>query len=500
MPPPAPAHFDEVTAAVERPDELSGFPGPEEELPETLVMGATPAAPPDTDTVPVATQVPPLPGPSPAAAVEGAAGPTIMMPAAVVEKTVQMASPASPAPVPRRSVAQAVAAAVRATPPPAAGAEEPPPVPPTVLMPAPALGKAAPATTVPPPPARPAPRPAAAVQTAPIPASMGPAGAARLGTGRTLLLAGGAAAVLLVVAVAGAFVLLKGSDDVAATQPSPTFPPRVAPARRATRPTPEPTVVAPSTGLLRIATQPPGATVTVNGEARGATPLEVGGLAFGGHEVKVDLRGFTSAVQKVVLTAEAPQADVNVALTRTTPSTSMAEMLSSPAGALVRIDGIAVGQTPLRHPLRSGSHTVEMAKEGYETWSGTVEVQGRGTPRVDAQLRSLAPATPTPEPVDVARVYTSGEVDTQPRRVAGGSAPYPQGAPRLRPGRDVTVAGTFVVDEDGQITELKINESAGEVVDEAVMAAVRNWKYVPGERRGVKVKVRVAFKQTFRAG
>ena len=64
----------------------------------------------------------------------------------------------------------------------------------------------------------------------------------------------------------------------------------------------------------------------------------------------------------------------------------------------------------------------------------------------------------------------------------------------------MTVAGTFVVAEDGEITDLQITESAGDVLDEAVTAAVRNWKYAPGARRGVKVKVRVPFKQTFRAG
>jgi TonB family protein len=64
----------------------------------------------------------------------------------------------------------------------------------------------------------------------------------------------------------------------------------------------------------------------------------------------------------------------------------------------------------------------------------------------------------------------------------------------------VTVAGTFVVTADGEIADLRITESAGEVVDEAVMAAVRRWKYVPGVKRGVKVKVRIPFKQTFRAG
>jgi TonB family protein len=338
------------------------------------------------------------------------------------------------------------------------------------------------------------------IQTTPLPAEAARAAAAGVGSGRTLLLAGGALAVLLAVAVVGAVVLLKGTDDVAATQPPPTAP-SAAPVRRPPRPTAQPTPELPAiTGFLRVVTQPSGATVILNGQTRGATPLELPELALGAHEVKLELRGFTPAAQRVLLTAEAPQAEVTVTLARSAPVTGMAEIHSTPPGALVRVDGIAVGQTPLRQPLRVGEHAVELVKDGYEPWSAPVDVQSRGTARVEAVLRSLAPATPTPEPVDVARVYAPTEVDTQPRRLTGSAAPYPSSAPRLRPGRDVTVAGTFVVSEEGQITELKITESAGEVVDEAVMAAVRNWKYAPGARRGVKVKVRVPFKQTFRAG
>jgi TonB family protein len=253
-------------------------------------------------------------------------------------------------------------------------------------------------------------------------------------------------------------------------------------------------------GVLRVATRPPGATVTVDGLARGASPLDVGELPLGAHEVRVELRGFAPTVQKVVLTAEAPQADLDLTLSRSVPASAMAEVHSTPPGALVSIDGVAVGETPLRQSLRVGGHTVDVVKDGFEPWSGSLEVQGRGTARVDATLRPQIRATPTPEAVDTARVYGPGEVDTQPRRLAGGSAPYPDRAPRLRPGRDVTVAGTFVVSESGEITDVKITESAGEIVDDAVTAAVRNWKYSPGVRRGVKVKVRVPFKQTFRAG
>jgi serine/threonine-protein kinase len=514
-PPPAPVAvpslaFDEVTAALPRPEDLSSLPFVEDDLPETLAMTAA-TGPIDTDTIPVdLPAAPPLPPPVPPArpappaathassAPEPVAGPTVVIPApSATEKTVLMSAASL---VPAAAPARRGGPAARATPPaPPPGA--PPPVPPTVLMPTPPLARPAPAA-VPAPPARPVAKPpAAAVQTSELPASFAPevAAGARPRKAPGLLLAGGAAAVFVMALVVGV-VLFKGGGDVAATPPSPT-PATPTPVRRAARPTAAPTVEAPApAGLLRVATQPAGATVTVNGEARGATPLELGGLALGAHEVRVELRGYAPAVQRVELTSQAPQAELSLALSRSAPVSGIAELHSSPQGAFVRIDGIAVGQTPMRQSLRLGGHAVELIKEGYEPWSTTLDVTGRGTARVDAVLRSVAPATPTPEPVDVARVYAPSEVDTQPRRLSGSSAPYPASAPRLRPGRDVTVAGTFVVSEEGEIIDLRIVESAGEVVDQAVMAAVRNWKYSPGARRGVKVKVRVPFKQTFRAG
>jgi TonB family protein len=313
------------------------------------------------------------------------------------------------------------------------------------------------------------------------------------------------AVLLLAVAVAG-MLLLRRLGEQASAQPPPTAAPTIAPtapppthaAAPSTAPTPG---VFSISGSLRVGSQPSGASVTLDGQPRGSTPLELTELSLGAHEVRAELKGFEAAVQKVVLTAEAPQSEVNLTLPRSAPAAGTAEVHSTPAGALVRIDGVPVGQTPLRqHKLKLGAHAVEVLRDGFEPWSGRLDVQGRGVARIDAQLHPVARAVPTAEPVDLSRVYLPSDVDTAPRRIQGGSAPYPDRAPRLRPGKDVTVAGTFVVTETGEVIDLKITESAGPVVDEAVLAAVRNWKYAPGVKRGAKVRVRVPFKQTFRAG
>ena len=44
---------------------------------------------------------------------------------------------------------------------------------------------------------------------------------------------------------------------------------------------------------------------------------------------------------------------------------------------------------------------------------------------------------------------------------------------------------------------MTVVESAGKLVDDVVVAAVKGWKYEPATKRGVKVKVETVFRQTF---
>jgi len=185
-------------------------------------------------------------------------------------------------------------------------------------------------------------------------------------------------------------------------------------------------------------------------------------------------------------------------------TTGTADFVSTPSGAAVSVDGKAVGVTPLRgHALAPGRRRVELALEGHATWSSTIEVTAGETGRVDVRLSPLPKAAPTPEPVDVTRVYPNepGAVDTPARRVSGSSPSYPASrAPRLRSGQRVSVLVRFVVSASGEPTDVVVVESAGKAVDDVVVAAVRGWKYEPAVKGGVRVRVETIFRQTFLGG
>lgn len=258
-------------------------------------------------------------------------------------------------------------------------------------------------------------------------------------------------------------------------------------------------------GTLKVESEPPGARVLVNGQGRGRTPFALSDLAFGSYAVRVEQKGYEPETQKLVLDAGTPRAELRLALKRIAlPSTGAADFVSTPAGATVTVDGQPSGETPLRGlTLKPGRRRIEISLAGHETWSSTLDVVAGETGRVEVRLRAHPAAPPTPEPVDVTRVYAnvSGQVDTLARKLAGASPSYPsRGAPRLRSGQRVSVLVRFVITDAGEVTDVSVVESAGQAVDEVVISAVRGWRFEPATRRGTPVKVETTFRQTFLGG
>ena len=87
------------------------------------------------------------------------------------------------------------------------------------------------------------------------------------------------------------------------------------------------------------------------------------------------------------------------------------------------------------------------------------------------------------------------------KKKSGASPTYPTDrAPRLRTGDRVSVMFSFVVNESGEVEDVKVLESAGEIIDEVVTTAVGKWRYEPATIRGTPVRVRIVRKQTFLGG
>ena len=307
-------------------------------------------------------------------------------------------------------------------------------------------------------------------------------------------------------------------------------------------------------GTIRVETTPAGASVLIDDQAKGTAPATISGLTTGSHDVVVELKGYDSAGKRVSLSDAQPSAVVTLSLPAAKTAMGEADILSRPAGATVFMDGLKVGQTPLRgFRLRTGTRRFKLTTEGFENQLEFLKVEEGAPARLDARLVPLAsaappsapptpapseaaspsaapaatptprPATPKPAPattlaaapvttaaaappttlaapvrpvVDPTKVYLEDEVDTPPKKLSG-NAYQP---PRLRSGESVSLTLSWIVSENGEISDIEVVQSGGKQLDEGVVQALRKWKFAPGVKQGVKVKVRLARKYTFKAG
>jgi predicted Ser/Thr protein kinase len=118
-------------------------------------------------------------------------------------------------------------------------------------------------------------------------------------------------------------------------------------------------------------------------------------------------------------------------------------------------------------------------------------------PAVAEPVLVLAPTRPEIA-VEPHRVYEEDEVDVRPRRIRGRSAPYPDWGPELSRGQRASITASFVVNEEGDVTDIQVEKGGGAL--EAVLVDISRWKYEPGLKDGIPVKVRVRMRHTFIGG
>jgi TonB family protein len=315
---------------------------------------------------------------------------------------------------------------------------------------------------------------------------------------------------LLVPLAAGA-VLLAGLVAFLMTR-SPGEPP-VVPVEVAEEPPPPP-----SAGSLRVATRPDGARVLVNGEQRGSSPLLLEALPLGTYRVRIERGGFEAEELVAAITAEAPAASLDVALRPQAPAVPAApkpailRIRSSPPGARVAVDGRDVGVTPIeRLQVDGGSRVVRVLRDGYLPWEDTFRARAGRTETIDAVLTARAasesePAAsePEPAPTEPPRIAEGALVSrgepgvTNPKCIRCPAVPYPEAARRSR--LQGAVELSFLIDEDGEVGELQVLESGGQVFDDAVLETVKSWRYEPATKHGVRVKMRWVQRFRFQQG
>jgi hypothetical protein len=161
-------------------------------------------------------------------------------------------------------------------------------------------------------------------------------------------------------------------------------------------------------GRLLVRSTPSGASVSVDGVAKGVTPLALRELANGTVNVTVARSGYITETRKVVITSARPARSLDVRLAAeavapprpSTPATlgrpaaavSTGSLIidSRPTGATVTINGKPGGNTPLTlNDLPPGDYSIVMAMPGYRNFTTTVRVVAGERVRAAASLTAL---------------------------------------------------------------------------------------------------------------
>lgn len=175
-------------------------------------------------------------------------------------------------------------------------------------------------------------------------------------------------------------------------------------------------------GRLLVRSTPSGASVAVDGVARGVTPVAIRDLDLGSRVIAVTRRGYQDEERRIVLTTARPSRTVDVRLSAaasaaapsgrsgtTAPSarpgptaprpstpaslgkpaaaTGVLAIESQPAGAAVLVNGKPSGTTPTTlNDLPPGEYRVTMTLKGFREFATTVRVVAGERARAAARL------------------------------------------------------------------------------------------------------------------
>jgi TonB family protein len=258
--------------------------------------------------------------------------------------------------------------------------------------------------------------------------------------------------------------------------------------------------VRPGYATFRVEAEPSGARVWVDDADVGPAPVVLP-VPGGRHTVRVAVDGYAPAELSLDITAGTAPPPLRFVLE---PVTVRLSVTSDPIGAAVRVDGKSIGTAPLPAAVvPPGRHELRVEKKGYVPFVQRIEGAAGETVEVNARLARLSTAPePLPLPSPSSQwVPSEGALVTfdasvsPPRKISGNAPPYPDEA------RKVNLLGTvkvdMVVNERGEPTDLRVVESAGDILDRAVVNAVRNWRYEPAMKGGVKVKVRWSYQHSY---
>ena len=157
------------------------------------------------------------------------------------------------------------------------------------------------------------------------------------------------------------------------------------------------TTFAAETGMLYVKSEPPGATVILNGEERGKTPVLLKNVEPGYHVVEVRPQG-AGGIEEMVTVEAGKVANLNVRIPQGPASLTV---ISDPLEATVHLDERERGKTPITiEQVEAGDHEVVLELDDYERAVRKVELRPGENRVLEIRLRRKGEGIPAVEAMD----------------------------------------------------------------------------------------------------
>jgi hypothetical protein len=144
-------------------------------------------------------------------------------------------------------------------------------------------------------------------------------------------------------------------------------------------------------GGMDLQSVPDGASLMINGEYRGKTPLVISNLPPGKYTVSFSRFGYVGVSTQVMV----EPGKIAEAVATLQPETGTLPVNSTPSGARVLLDGNDAGFSPVVLNISAGNHTLTLEKDGYITTARQVRIIAG---QVNPLTVSLDPVSPLSSP------------------------------------------------------------------------------------------------------
>jgi formylglycine-generating enzyme required for sulfatase activity len=181
----------------------------------------------------------------------------------------------------------------------------------------------------------------------------------------------------------------------------------------------------PADGSLSLGSDPPGASLSVDGTFQGVTPLQLALASGTAHTLHLSKPGYQTIEKRVTLSADEQQA-LRLALP---PEYGTVFIIARPADATLAVDGSLSGAATQRLRLTTRTHQLEFSKPGYVSQTVSVTPRAGASRNVDITLKTTAQAQADATPA------TLKTADGQVLKLVRPGVPFVMGASRREAGR-----------------------------------------------------------------